>query len=103
MEPMVNPEPASLSPEHGEGQGCTPGSRGTPVIVVIVLGVAQGQGQAGLALRVLLLTLPGGTVLEEVRDVVDLGKINEKEGFGDPAARPSGSPAEHQEHGGHSQ
>lgn len=70
---------------------------------MIVVGVAQGEGQAGLALRVLLLTLPRGTVLEEVRDVVDLEKEQRERGFGDPSVRPSRSPAEHQLHRGHSQ
>lgn len=81
MEPVVNTEPAPRpqSQEYGKGQLCRLGSRGTPVAVVIVVRVAQGEGQAGLALRVLLLTLPGGTGLEEVRDVVDLEKNN---GFG---------------------
>lgn len=76
MEPVVNTEPAPQSQGHGKGQLCRLGSRGTPVAVVIVVRVAQGEGQAGLALRVLLLTLPGGTGLEEVRDVVDLEKNN---------------------------
>lgn len=99
MEPVVNTEPASLSPEPGARQGAALGSRGTPVAVVIVLRVAQGEGQAGLALRVLLLTLPGGTGLEEVRDVVDLGKNNGK-GLGTPV---SGQGGAQQSSRGHSQ
>lgn len=65
----------------------TCGSRGAPVAVVIAVGVAHGERQAGLALRVLLVTLSRGTVLEEVRDVADLEKTKETEGLGtSPAA-----------------
>lgn len=103
MEPMVNTEPASLSPEQDKGQVCSPGSRGTPVAVVIVVRVAQGEGQAGLALRILLLTLPRGTVLEEVRDVVDLEKNNGQDGLGMPVPAQAGAQPRTRLHGGHSQ
>lgn len=98
IEPTVNTEPVSLSPAPGAVWSAVRGrsavwrawpacsSRGTPVAVVIAVGVAHGERQAGLALWVLLITLPRGPVLEEVRDVADLKKTNGKEGLGTPLA-----------------
>jgi len=80
---------------RGEGQVCSAwparGSLGAPVAVVIAVRVAHGERQAGLALRVLLVTLLRGTVLEEVGDIADLEKTNRKQGFGDPSCRLSRS------------
>lgn len=78
--------------ERGEGRSAVRhawparGSRCAPVAVVIAVGVVHGERQAGLALRVLLVTLPWGTVLEEVGDVAHLEKTDRKEGLGTPPA-----------------
>ena len=97
VEPTVNTEPASLSPAPGAVRSMARGrsavrhvwpthsSWGTPVAVVIAVGVAHGERQAGLALRVFLVALPRGTVLEEVRHIADLEKTDGKEGLGTPS------------------
>lgn len=63
----------------------THSSWGAPVAVVIAVRVAHGERQAGLALRVFLVALPRGTVLEEVRHIADLEKTDGKEGLGTPS------------------
>lgn len=98
MEPTINREPVSPSLVPGVVRSTARGrsavwrerparsSRGTAVAVVIAVRVAHGERQAGLVLRVLLITLPWGTVLEEVRDIADLEQTHRKEGLGTPPA-----------------
>lgn len=102
VEPMVNTEPASPSLAPGAVWSTARGrcavrrawpahgSRGTPVAVVIAIGVAHGERQAGLALRVFVIALPRGTVLEEVRDIADLEKTDGKKGLRTPLTPPAG-------------
>lgn len=100
VEPTVKTEPGSPSPRGRSGarrgaggavrRVAARGSRGAPVAVVIAVGVAHGERQAGLALGVLLVALPRGTLLEEVRDVTDLEKTKgKKEGLGTPSCSSS--------------